>query len=250
MASSLVIASSLPTDGVNDNNTQFTSFGGLLRFTSTETHMQVPVRDAGTVSNLYSYVPTNTASVTSTVTLRVSLADSALTVSYTADQTGIKEDTANTVTVAATDELAWEVTVPAEAGTNTITFSIISAQFAPTTATNCISFMVAQFLNSYTTASATNFFTPNGYLSQTSTEAQAKLRIKGTFTATNLYTFISVNSRTTNITWTTRKNGAAGGQSVTYTAGQTGAKEDTSGSDSLVDGDDYNYAITTGTGTE
>lgn len=249
MASSLAIASG-PSDTVNDNSTRYTSFGGQLRFAVAETAAETPVRDAGTVNNLYSYVPTNTATVTSTLTLRVSLADSALTVSYTADQTGIKEDTSNSVTVAATDELDWEVTVPTEAGSNSIAFSVISGQFNPTTSTNCISFMVAEGLLSYTTASATNFFCANGQLDTTSTEAQAKLRIKGSFTATNFYTHVDSNARTTDTTFTTRKNGGTGGQTLTYTSGQTGSKEDTSGSDTLVDGDDYNYAITTGTGTE
>ena len=250
MASSLSIASGSPTDGVNDNTTRYTSFGGQLRFANLEAGAQVPVRDAGTVNNLYSYVSTNTASVTSTLTLRVSLADTALTVSYTADQTGIKEDTTNSVTVAATDELDWEVTVPTEAGTNTITFSVISGQFNHTSATSCISFMVAEGLHSHVLASQTAYVTANGHLDHTTTEAQAKLRIKGNFTASNLYASIDSNARTTDTTFTTRKIGATGGQTFTYTSAQTGVKEDTTGTDTLVDGDDYNYGITTGTGTE
>src|SRR3990172_4977365 len=103
----------------SDNTTRFNPVGGNPIGTegATETHYERPVRDAGTFSNLYCYVSTNTASVTSTVTLRKNLADTALTVSYTSDQTGIKEDNANSVSFVATDEGDIEVTVPTEAGT-------------------------------------------------------------------------------------------------------------------------------------
>jgi len=106
----------------NDATTRFYGLVGDLDPETTEVNCEIPVRDAGTFSNLFVYVTTNTASVTSTVTLRKSQADTSLTVSYTSDQTGIKEDNVNTVSFAATDEGNYEVTIPTEAGTNTLTF--------------------------------------------------------------------------------------------------------------------------------
>lgn len=249
MSSSLTIAAS--SQGYNDNATYFTSFGGCLGSRATEADVQVPVRDAGVVSNLYTFASLNTASVNSTITLRVNLADAALTVTYAADQTGIKEDTSNTVTVAATDELDWEITIPTEAGTNTLTLRVISAQFAPTTSTNCVSFMVlspATATLDDSAVSTTSFLPLDGQILSSATEAETKIRIGETFTSSNLYTYVTANSRTSDTVVRTRKNGADGGQSVTYTSGQTGVKEDTVNTDALVAGDDFNYSMTTGIG--
>jgi len=234
----------------NDNATRYTALVGASTNTTTTGNQEIPIRDAGTFSNLFTYAPTNTASVNSTITLQKSQADTALTVTYTADQTGIKEDTSNTVAFAATDEAQWEITVPNEAATNTLTLNLIACQFEPDTSSNCITILGGTGSASHGVASTTRYIIPNGTVAPASSETFTKYRARAAFTASDLYTFVSANSRTTDTTFSTRKNGAPGGQSVVYTSGQTGVKEDTSGTDSIAVGDDYNYAITTLTGTE
>ena len=212
-----------------------------------------PIRDAGVFSNLYTYSHSNTASVTSTVTLQKSQADTSITISYTSDQTGIKEDTSNTATFAATDEANYEVTIPSEAGNNSLGITVFGISFSPTTSSDCISFMIfGGNVRSITTPSTTFFFPPTGEVNSTpqTTETFQKYRIRQTFTASDFYSYITANARTTDTVFGTRKDGGAGSQSVTYTSGQTGAKEDTSNTDSLVAGSDLNYRCTTSTGTE
>ena len=210
--------------------------------------IEIPIRDAGTFSNLFVYAPTNTASVSSTITLHKSRVDTALTVTYEADQTGIKEDTANSVAFAATDEAQWEITIPAEAGTNTLTLTLIGCQFAPDTGTNCVFFRGGNGTATISAASLTTY-SGGGSASFTTSEAIHKFRARLAFTAQDFSAFVTTNARTTDTTFTTRKNGAPGNQTVTYSSAQTGYKEDTVNTDSIAVGDDFNFAVTTGTGT-
>ena len=236
--------------GHGDNNVRYVAVFGSSNNPTVTGEQEAPIRQAGIFSNLFVYSPTNTASVNSTVTLQKSQVDTALLVTYGADQTGIKENTSDTVSFAATDEAQWEVTVPNEAGSNTLTINLIKVEFAPDTAGNSMVVLGGSGTTNYTTASATRFINANGTIAPTSSETFMKWRARLAFASSNLWTYVTSNARTTDTTFTTRKNGAAGGQITTYTSGQTGAKEDTSGTDSIAVGDDFDYAITTLAGTE
>lgn len=240
--------------GVVDNGTRFMSVGNSwfgVTTNSTEARVEVPLRDAGDVKNFYTYVPTNTASVSSTITVRQSAADTTLLVTYTSDQTGLKQDS-DSVAYAATDEIDFEVTVPTEVGTNTITISQMAVQFTPTTSSDCVSLLNCGGALVTISSASTNYYLPpsGGNANVASTENNNKYRIRGTFVAQDLSSYVSSNSRTTNTVFRTRKNGANGSQSVTYTSTQTGLKEDSSNTDSLSAGDDYCYQIATSTGTQ
>ena len=256
MSKSLIVTGDPSGQTFSDNTTGYSPVcGALLASFTTESRVQVPIRDAGSFTDFYSYVPTNTASVSSTITLRKSLADTAILVTYTADQTGAKTDT-DSVAFANTDEANYEVTVPTETGSNSIAISVLSISFVPDTTTNCIAFLVTFGSGSVGAGGAlTYYFGPidsvtSASPSDTTPEADVKYRVRASFTTSDLFTNVSANARTTNSVFSTRKNGGAGGQSVTYTSTQTGQKEDTSGSDSLVAGDDYNYEFVLSTGTE
>ena len=248
MSKSLLVV--FGSNAVSDNTTEYNPLVGSINTGSTTTgNYDTPIRDAGTFSNLFTYVPTNTASVTSTITLQDSQVDTALTVSYTADQTGIKEDTSNTAALANTDEAQYETTVPDEAGTNTLTATLYGVEFTPDTSSDCIVILGATGSISFGNASETSYLLP-GSPTNTTTIGNAKYRARFSFTSSDLYTFLSTNARTTDIVYRVMKNGANGNQSVTYTSGQTGAKEDTSNSDSFASGDDFAFSRTTGAGTE
>lgn len=251
MASSQLIVSG--QRNVADNTTRYIPIvGGISGNANAEDTHSIPIREAGTLRNLFVYVPANTASVVTDIIVRKSLANTSITVSYSADQTGIKEDTSNTATVASSDECAIQVAVPTEVGTNNITITMMGLEFVPDAAGNCVVPVgPTGFEDLMASPSSTLYYPPGGYTSQeTAGEADAKWRCRGSFTMSNLYTWVRTNARTTDTTIRTRKNGANGGQSVTYSAGQTGAKEDTTNSDSLVAGDDFNYSLTSGTGSE
>ena len=234
-----------------DNASRFFSLNSNIVAFSSASRADVAVRDAGTFSKLYIHVPTNTASVTSVITFQDSGADTALTVSVTSDATGIFEDTSNSAALANTDEASIKVTVPNEVGTNNITIDVAGVQFEPDTTTNTISFPAASALGpDFASASTTEFIPMCGLLYFSSVESVQTARIRKSFTSSDFYALVQANARTTNTIFGTRKNAGAGGQSVTYGSGETNVKEDASNSDSLVAGDDFNYYITTGTGTE
>lgn len=253
MSKSLIVAASTGITGLADNATYYMSPVRLLETTTADDRTRLPLRLAGTLSNLYVYVSSNTVTVDSTVvTVQLNGTPTSITVSYGSDQTGIKEDTTNTAAVAATDLLDYKIVVPSEAGTNNIIFRIMHLQFAPTDSSKSLQLLGAVQTANFSTASTTWFFVPMGNTntSLVSETTGAKYRVRQTMTASNLYAYVGANARTTDTTIRTRVNGANGAQSLTYSAGQTGVKEDTSNTDSLAAGNDYDYSMTTSTGTE
>lgn len=237
--------------GHTDNTTWYGPIvaGNESTFISSPSSIETPIRFAGVLGKLFSYVSANTASVSSVITLMWGGTATAIAVTYTSDQTGIKEST-GTATVAATDEFSYRVAVPTEVGTNTLTLNVLSLEFTPNTAANCLTLAAVSSIGSLSVGTTTGYIIPFGKsaVPDTTSEDAQKFRIRETFTASNFYVWVANNTRTTTTTFATRKNGADGNQSVSYTAGQTGAKEDTSNSDSLVAGDDFNYRITNGGG--
>jgi len=237
---------------ITDNTTRFFPLSGYLDAQSTEANVEMAVRDAGTFSNAFAYIPLNTASNTSTITLRKSRADTSLVISIAGDSTGVKEDTSNTATFAATDEVDWEVTVPTEGGTNNLTLSLLGVQFAPTTAGDCVT-IIGQARDS--SVLSTNSGVWYWMLSAqcnfiVTSEPQTKFRFTSAFTSSNLLAFVATNTRGDNDTnFRSRKNGVNGNQVLNYLTLETGVKEDPSNSDSIANGDDFNYAVSLGTGS-
>lgn len=81
---------------------------------------------------------------------------------------------------------------------------------------------------------------------ETSTEAQAQMRIRDSYTWSHLGVNIASNTVTATSTVRSRVNGADGNQAVSIPSSSTGFFEDTSHSDSLADGDLVAIALTTG----
>src|SRR3972149_1458373 len=236
--------------GTADGATNYLSIAGNVVASSTEVDREFPIRDAGTFSKLFVRVSANTTTtVTSTVTLRKSKADTSVVASIPAGATGIFEDTSNTASFANTDEVGYKVTVPSDGGGKSVTIQITGINFEPSSS-GCISFLGSSGNQSAGTPDVTRFILPTGALGDVGTETNQKYRVRQSFTSSDFYVYVLTNARTTSTTFGTRKNGVNGNQSVTFTAGQTGAMEDTSNTDSLVAGDDFNYRVTTGTGTE
>lgn len=94
----------------------------------------------------------------------------------------------------------------------------------------------------------TRYFFPGcGPISATATESQRQVKARVPGVCSRLHIKVTANDRPTS-TMRFRKNTANGTQSVTITASTAGTFEDLSGTDSLADGDLFNYSLQTGNG--
>lgn len=226
------------------NSTTYSALvGAMSSFNINEANIQTPVRDAGVFRNLYTYASANTKTNTATITFRKSTADTSITVSYTAGQTGVKEDTTNTATFATTDEASYKF-VAASDGANSITLRNFSVQFDPTVTQSTVHFMgMSGGVLNLTVGGGSYTCSPNAITGTGSPEANVEVRMFETYVIKDLATYVSANARTDDVEMGPRINSQFVTPFVTYTAGQTGLKEDASSQDFIVAGDDYNYYI-------
>ena len=214
-----------------------------------ETNKQIIYRTPGTLSKLYVKITANAINATSTINIRNNGANAGLSLTIGPNASGAFENTVDTVTVAAGDKLGYQ-TVPG-AATGTMSISIFSLLFEPTTTTDTVSRLsTTGLVINFNTASVSRYNQIEGSLVAAGTESLAKCKIRKAGTAKNLAIYISGNTRLNDTIVRTRKNGADGACLATITQGLTGWFEDTTNSDTLAVGDDYNTAIVSGTGTE
>lgn len=124
---SMTMAGSAGGTGVNANVTTYFNIGGTGIASTTETNRALKAGETFTLSNMSMKVSANTASVTTTVTMRVELAAVTQVLSIATTLTGTFEDTTHTDNVVASDRFDYEVAVPA--GSGTITFRHIAMLF-------------------------------------------------------------------------------------------------------------------------
>ena len=234
----------------NDNQTRYYAVSGCIDSASesaTEADRQVTWRESGTAANLFLRVLTNTCTVTSVFVLRVNGASSALTLNVTADATGEFEDITHAVSLADGDEVCYQLAIPTEAGTNSMACSVTGMTF--TASSNTATVVTTPESTNVGTASATRYFSVVASPA-TATEAAATCALEGTdgFVVSNLFVYVSANARTNNTVFVSRNNGFDGNLTVTFGSTETGIKEDTSNSDTIIGG--YCLKATTGAGTE
>lgn len=220
-------------------NATFTQFG-----TNSEAISQTILRSAGTLSNMSIRITANTVAGNSIFTCRKNTAAGNQTVTVGSSATGIFTDSTHTDTIAAGDKVCVQ-SVPG-ATTNTFTVSVISFLFGATT--NTVSRLNTSNSNAWS-SSGVLFFTPVGDNTNsggTATESQVKVRQRKAGTMQNGEINISANANTAASTMLSRKNGANGNLSVSITGSTTGFFEDTTHSDTIAAGDDYNWTWTSG----
>lgn len=208
--------------------------GGCLASPNvTEAAVQVKHRTPGTLTELYCNVVTNDRA-SSTVRTRVNGSNGGLSLTVTGSTTGVFRDTSGSDTITAGDLLAYQIT-PGAGGT-TFTIGPLATVFEATTDT-------VTRLGSYEggTIASGQWLAICGAGSDQATEAQAQTKIPASGTFCNGAVNVTVNSHNNTIVFTSRKNGAGGNISVTVTATTTGWFEDTTNSDTVVDGDNYNW---------
>lgn len=224
-------------------DTHYIPATGAHNTETVEAHIQGDISHDATLRDLKTYVMTNTLSTaTMTFTVRAAGSDTSMTTSYTAGQTGQKEDTSNTASVSAGDSITHKIAVAA-GGTGTAVPTQISMEVE--TSTTVVTHLHQANNESETsyTSGTTYYLGPGGFLTPaTTTEAEEQGEVNADSTLANLHAYVGTNSGTSTSV-RVRVNGSDGNGVVTWTTGQTGYKEDTSNTDSLVDGDLWCWSI-------
>jgi hypothetical protein len=210
-----------------------------------ETDAQTPF-SAGTISNLWCRVKT-AATANSTVVLRKNGANGNETFSIGANTTGAFSDATDTDSTASGDKIAVGITP----GSTALVITIIAATFTSANMSNTVTHMLSfQDLSSQPTVTGTYYSTPSGVTayrrsSYNNTEANSKLRMRKAFTVNNFATYITGgNGGTLN----SRKNGANGNITANLNVGSAQLVQDTTHSDNLAVGDDFDWQFSdTGT---
>ena len=226
----------------------YTGAGGSCDLTGNETDAQLLNKNAGIYSNLSIGISANTVNAATVFTFRKNAAAGNQTISVGASSTGNFRDTTHTDTVASGDKTTLE-SKPGTGSTGVATLITASVTFLNTSSTDTITRLITTDFNSAPAASTTYYMHIAGFAASTTTEASAKCRQRKAGTFKNLCTNVNLNARTTTSTLRTRKNAANGAQSISIGASTTGFLEDTTNTDTVAAGDDFNYSLTTGTGT-
>lgn len=203
--------------------------------------------------NLQIDVGSNTLTVSATCTVRIVSTNSSIEIIYTTGETGKKTDLDNQEAITDTDYFYMNCTAPVGAGS--IDFSQFYIEFnTDNIYAHSLLAMRARQITFITVISGNgDFYGTNGTYSKTgagtypsqyltNTEVYAKTKLYSSYTCGNLTANIATNARANNSTFYVRKNSAAGNQSLVYTAGETGIKEDVD-TDSFTNGDYINFHV-------
>jgi len=245
----LTIFSSTSLSGVAStaNTDQYWLMYGRIQVATTENTKDIKFRSAGKLKNLFCKISANSVAATSTFTLRKNAGDITNVLSIGSSATGNFEDTTHEDTIAAADLISFK-THPG-AATGTYTLISISCVFSATTDT--VTMLGTETPVNYTVASTTNYIPLYGQCNAVqATEANVKQRMREAGTLKYLACNVATNRAQTS-TLRLRKNAANGNGAVSITGGgASGWYEDTSNTDTVTAGEDWNYSILTGTGVD
>lgn len=230
-----------PLSSANGNYT--TPAGTALNQGTTEARFQAVTRLAGTIS-LLGLSKDDTNGTSYTIRARINGADGNQSVNpANGSAAGVYEDASNSDSVSAGDKLSVST---AESGTNP-QIRWHRLVFEKSTGHGCL---YACLVNSNVQSASTTVYAPISGAGSTGAEAARQCKVRSAGTLTGGYVYVQSNARTNTTTWKSRVNGADGNVSIAVTSGATGLFEDTSNTDTLASGDDINWSITTGAGTE
>lgn len=216
----------------NDCATQIYSAFGIANTEAAET---LRIQSACTTSRLRVVVTANTRTTNTIFSTRKNAADGTQSVTFGNVETGTKEDASNSDTLAVGDDYCYSIT--SSTGAGTLVMRTIQTWYSATT--RMFPWYLGISGNQLYDTSGGNFFegASGGLLgSVTSTEVGTQFTVRSTgFVLKKL----TVNVRTSTYagggaTFSTRRNTAAGAQSVSYGAAETGLKEDTTNTDTVV----------------
>lgn len=208
---------------------------------------QTPIYNTQIFSNLRVLVTNNVRVNTTTVSLEKNGSATALSVSIPSGSTGEFEDTSNTVSFSPGDLISQALTFGAG-----IDNMVLGTQCT----SNSPYFIQGSSSPFGTTAfpAGTSSFMPlcgETEYDVTSTETPDSVPMSFNGIADRMYVYVRLNSLDVTTTVKLRKNGADGNNSISISAGATGAFEDTTNTDYFKSGDLLSFEITipAGTGT-
>ena len=233
-------------------DTGYTQAGGLTRYqgvagtintgVTTESDTQYTVRTSSSLTNFRVFVVANAIAGTVTARTRVNLGNGAQSVSITASGTGSFEDTTNTDSVVAGDEINYETVTPVTLSTLTwYMFQVKSASEAR---------QMAFGYSAGISLSADRFEPIEGGGSTDVSDAELSNQIaaRSTWLARNLFVNVITHGATSGVDFTLRKNTAASVSTVNVPQNNTGFFEDTTNTVPFVSTDLYNYHVDHGAG--
>ena len=233
----------------NASTSHYSPIEGWTNTSTTEADMQYQFKTAGTLKNMCGNMANNTRTTTTTYHSRINGANGNLTVAYGSGVTGLQEDTVNSDTIAVDDLVCWT------ADTGTGTGNIEGLMFADFETTNSKFIGGATFSGAASTigTSLTRWshpFARGESGTAISSEGQAQLDMQFAQTISEMQSYVSSNGITANTTLRYRVNGADGNMLITYASGETGRKNDSVNTETIVADDETNFVFTTGgTGT-
>lgn len=212
---------------------------------ATEARRQITYKHGGVLSNLAVRISANDRGA-STARTRINGSNGTQSASIGASTTGYFEDTTNSDTITADDEVCTAIEVGA--GGSTFTARIVATNFAATTDT--ITHLVASGAQTFGSPSATRRCNIAGEMTLVVTESNMVNEISKGGTLRNFCFYLSANARTTDTVFRIRNAGTNGNQTITVTAGTTGLFEDNSNTDTVAANSDVDYQFVTSTGSE
>ena len=209
-----------------------------------EANMESRMKAPGVYKNASLYVSANAKTTSTVVTFRKNRTDTAITWTIAAGFTGIKEDTTNTVSVAAEDEIDWKIIYATD--TANITIENFGIDFE---STDRIHFPVAGSAGATSDITqdfgTTNYYVVGGAMREITAESEQKLKTRLRYTYFGLTLHAQVNTCNGATTIKFRKNGADGNQSITIPASTAGWQSDDINLDPVDTIDEIDIQVTT-----
>lgn|SRR3990167_1218419 len=225
----------------SNSATRYSLLSGPGTLITTEAQAELRFVGSATLKNMAVNVTANARTSTTTFRSRINAANGALVVSVTSGTTGVIEDTSNSDSVTAGQDINYSVAT-GTGSSESITYSI--AVDAETTDSS--SHLFAGGSPGAIATSVTTYAPCGGLNEFNTTEGNAQAEANLAFTASDLEINLSANGIETNSTLRFRVNGANGNQAVTITGSTTGWFTDAVNTDSVVAADLINYQLVTG----
>ena len=200
-----------PQEVVNDNTTVFIPVGSGPESGSDGSLQELDIIEALDIDKAYVKVAANSITTASTLTLQKDTVDTGVVISITGSTTGLFVDNTNTASFTANQDARWELVTGVSAA-NTISIRGLGARLDPDTAGNTFSIITAHGggATQLVTSEQTDYIPFHGDRNVTTTETDQQYEFRLACTLKNFFIQSASNARTTNTTFTTRKNAGAG----------------------------------------
>jgi hypothetical protein len=248
-----LLTSADPSNAITStaNTTQYWAVVGPMAVDTTAANKQIVIRPACIISDFFVYMDANSVNASTTISSYKNSGVGNCTVSVPTTATGVFNDNTNTDSLTSGDKLCIQ-TVPGAGSTGVIVPAVFSFLLLCNDGSgDTVSRLSCRWETAISASATTYYFPLSGFATGTAntTETNFKVRQKRGGTIKNLAVNVSANSRVTDTTVRSRKNGGNGSCVVTLTALTTGFFADTTNSDTIAVGDDSNYSVTTGAET-